>query len=316
MPSIIHFEMCKDRDAILAGHDAVEKIKDNFETITMLMGSRDDYIVPTDEDLKQSVQTRLDFIEERVRIVRIPFTFEHAESSLRRVMEESPPNGFKNQQFKDLAIWEAILELARSFEVVFVTEDKAFFQDRDPRKGLAQNLRDDIASAGGGVVVYYELATYLEALREQIPTLNLERIATQIDRIIRTHLQDMSKKLSKTDSTLGFELQEITEHKISPFLTENTDILATSYSLNYRAFRTIRLGDAPRVEVKVYASGTCSISARDESVFDVKNAKVEVYDPNGDSVQVVENIIYASASITIGRGRVPFRWQKQLGDLL
>jgi hypothetical protein len=67
-------------------------------------------------------------------------SIEHARAALRRVNEETPPNGSKNQQFKDSAIWEAVLELAANHRVHFVTKDTGFYEGRDLKRGLAKQL--------------------------------------------------------------------------------------------------------------------------------------------------------------------------------
>src|SRR5687767_1960869 len=105
----------------------------------MLMGSADDYQVPSEAEFEESAKSRLQELNSLLR--RVPFTLEHAKSALKRVNDETPPNGPKNQQFKDSAIWEAVIELSETYPVHFVTEDKGFFEGREIRRGLAQALK-------------------------------------------------------------------------------------------------------------------------------------------------------------------------------
>jgi len=68
-------------------------------------------------------------------MVRVPFTLEHAKAALEMVDARMPPNGEKNQQFKDSAIWQAVLALSSDYRVHLVTNDRAFLLNRgDPSK--------------------------------------------------------------------------------------------------------------------------------------------------------------------------------------
>ena len=66
-----------------------------------------------------------------------------------------PPNGNKNQQFKDSAVWQAVLALSLRYSTVLLTNDKAFFRNRNPKEGLAENLVEDCSKAGTDVKGFY-----------------------------------------------------------------------------------------------------------------------------------------------------------------
>ena len=106
------------------------------------MGFRDSYEVPNKAQLEAAVKERLTDLEDV--IIRIFFTFEHAKSALRRINEKTQPNGENNQQFKDSAIWEAILTLSDSYTIYFISADKHFFKNREKQtEELADNLLNE-----------------------------------------------------------------------------------------------------------------------------------------------------------------------------
>ncbi|MBE9188043.1 DUF4935 domain-containing protein [Microcoleus sp. LEGE 07076] len=115
LPEIIEEELT--RNTVEQGLEAVEKINKGFKVIEVIMGCRCFYEVPDEAQLQATVTERLTDLNDL--IIRIPFTFEHAKSALRRINEKSQPNGESNQQFKDSAIWEAILTLSNSYNYIF-----------------------------------------------------------------------------------------------------------------------------------------------------------------------------------------------------
>ncbi|MGB3508190.1 MAG: PIN domain-containing protein [Microcoleaceae cyanobacterium] len=131
LPEIIENEVMKH--TIQVGCEAVEQINSNFKKIEIIMGKRSNYEVPDKTEIQKSIESRMKEIEPWVK--RVPFTLEHAKSALQRVDEGTPPNkpeGRDKQQFKDSAIWEAILSLLKkNYEVHFITEDKGFFMNRN-----------------------------------------------------------------------------------------------------------------------------------------------------------------------------------------
>lgn len=150
LPEIIEEEII--RNTVKIGIESVEAISKNFETIKLLMSFIKPYELPEKDQIEAVVIERLAELEEL--IIRIPFTLEHAKSALRRVNEKTQPNDGKNQQFKDSAIWEAILTLLDSYTVHFITKDNGFFKGRDNKtKELADNLQADCYNRGGNVYI-------------------------------------------------------------------------------------------------------------------------------------------------------------------
>jgi hypothetical protein len=109
LPEIIEEELIKH--TLKSGLEAVGNINKEFKTIEAIMGSSH-YTVPDKAKLEAVIKERLTDLDDL--FIRVPFTLEHAKLALRRVFEGTPPNGLKNQQFKDSAIWEAILTISDS----------------------------------------------------------------------------------------------------------------------------------------------------------------------------------------------------------
>lgn len=126
MPEVIEKEIRKTLFA--AGLDAVGVVQKGFQDISSITGSYWRFKVPSEQELRKGIDVRLAELESLFE--RVEITLEQTRSALDRVYEGSPPNGPKNQQFKDSMIWEAILDLGQRFEVHLITEDSGFYRDK------------------------------------------------------------------------------------------------------------------------------------------------------------------------------------------
>ena len=140
--------------------DPTWDLRESMEVIKTLTDQGPILLRCSERILKEAVSKRLEELD--AFLVRVPLTLEQTRSAVRRVNDEIPPNGPKNQQFKDSVLWEAVLELAKSFRVVLVTYDKAFFEDRKPDRGLAAELKADCEREGQDVsLIHGEALVFL-----------------------------------------------------------------------------------------------------------------------------------------------------------
>jgi hypothetical protein len=247
LPEVIERELAKH--AIRIGEEAVQQIHAATDIIAKFTGSKPVLDLPSRDLLTDALQRRL--AELQPLIQRVPFTLEDARAALDRVNSELPPNGPKNQQFKDSAIWESILRLSESYAVYFVTTDNGFFDRRPNKNGaLAPTLRNECAAKSLDIQIYSSLASYLETLKIGAPPLDLAHLALAIDASIQPEVQHASERR-------GFALVALMKFDVSPFLTEQLGKLALSFSLTYSLAEERSEGD-PRQDATVLAVGTCA----------------------------------------------------------
>jgi hypothetical protein len=296
MPEVVEDEIVKH--AVKAGRESVDRIRSGFSRLARLTGSESEYedLVPPDDTLESGTRERLRELD--ALPVRIPFTLEHAKSALQRVNDGTPPNGPKNQQFKDSAIWEAALDLSREYDVHLVTQDNAFFQNRKPDKGLARNLMEDCEAVGGSVTAHPDLRSCLEAIKEGVPSLDPQELAAAADRAVMGELRE-------TAEAQEFELGELESYNVSAFLTEKTHVLALSFELTYEAALAVTGQEQP-VDAVVIATGDCSFDMRESTASDVRLSRLTLIDQEdgqlpGKGVQYV----YAGPIVNSGeRSRI------------
>jgi hypothetical protein len=300
LPEVIEEEIRKH--TIKTGADAVSDINEGYRRIEMLMGQRDDYRVPTANDLANRVDDRLAELSKIVH--RVPFTFEHARGALKRLLEETPPNASKNQQFKDSAIWEAVLELSRKGTVNFVTEDKAFFVDRDPKKGVARNLKDE---ANERVKVFYKLPSYLDQMREDIPAIDNAAVALKIN-------EALSKSLLDRAAEKEYEIRGLESHRMSFFLTEKAQILALDFELTYKVDGLRTSAESSSFSGLQQVKGNGGYDVRRDSIADVSIERIDTWLPDGERLPGFGLINLRVESAGIGRRTIPYTLKEPLGE--
>ena len=290
LPEVIKEEIRKH--TVKAGSEAINQIGEQYRLIEMLMGSRDDYRVPTPDDFRIRVESRLSELDVPLR--EISFTLEHARSALRRVLEETPPNGYKNQQFKDSAIWEALLELSKEENVVFITEDKAFFEDKKPDRGVATNLKAEANVAPYNIDVYFGLSAFLDTIVEELPRLDTAEIANRIH-------QQLYDQLCREATDKGFTLTRLTDAGISPYLTEQSGLLAIDFELLYEAAGVVPQGETSPVPAIRHVEGDCSWKLGEHTVSDMRLTRQKLLTPGGEEIPGFGHQYFAVGGITIGR---------------
>ncbi|HVF01457.1 MAG TPA: PIN domain-containing protein [Rubrobacteraceae bacterium] len=271
LPEVLEMEIVKH--TVREGRKSVDAITRGVSRLSKLTGLVGDHahLVYTEVTLKEAAKKRL---EELCHLIeRVPFTFDHARSALERVMDGTPPNGPDNQQYKDSAIWEAVLELSRERVVHFVTKDMGFFADRKPGKGLAHNLKEEADAVGAGIIAHHNLRTCLEALNEDVTPLDPEELAAAANRAVIEDLREIA-------ANQEFELADLTQYSVSTFLTESTNVLAMSFELTYEA-SVVPTEEGPLIDASLVVTGECSFDIPLKSASDVRLDWVRLLDPEG-----------------------------------
>lgn len=294
-PEVIEDEI--RRQARRGADEAINRVRDGLRELEILVGWRPDPKLPSRDDVGTAINQRI--AELSRLLIRVPFTIEHARAALRRVNEEMPPNASKNQQFKDSAIWEAILELAATCRVHFVTGDRGFYQGRDLKNALAKELADECGRAGFEIHVYPELARCAEALRTAAPPFDTAAIVGALDAPLRLEVGGAS---AKHDFALGV----ITKSSVSAFVTERLSILAIRYDIVYSGADTSSRVP-PRTEISIRASGNARFDIGSGIASDVHLGHVEISYLDAEGEHKHANIYLAVGTLTLGERRVRYR---------
>jgi len=276
LPSILEEEIT--RNTISNGVKAAEEIQKNFKIISVIMGDHAPYTVPDITEINSAVQARITELESLFH--KIPFSLAHAESAVKKINEKLPPNSH-GQQFKDSAIWEAILELISSYTVHFVTEDKAFYNGAQFKiDNLAKNLRSDCQERGGMVYIYPDMASCLKVIQKEVPPLDSTSLIVEIDSNLNSQLKrDLASEYGFEVSNLVVELSSV-----SPFFTEDQNKLTLTFELCYQCYDIENIGIEERLNAVFKAKGDCSYEVNTHVISEIDLDFQRMYwlEPNGE----------------------------------
>jgi hypothetical protein len=246
MPEVIEAEI--KTVLLAAGREAVESVQRRFRDIDKITGKQWRYEVPSEQELQGAIGARLINLENLLE--RVEVTLEHTRSALRRVYEGSPPNGPKNQQFKDSMIWEAALDLGQQYEVHFVTADTGFYRDKD-KPAIATELGKECEQRNVSVHIYSSLDACLSALRAEMPPIDHNALATAAFAAAKPELDEYAEHRA-------IQVMDMRKHNVKPYLTGDPDVLSLSFQLTADGIDM----ESPslRADIRVTAEGSCAYS--------------------------------------------------------
>ncbi|MFD8496214.1 PIN domain-containing protein [Amycolatopsis sp. NPDC059657] len=179
IPEVLNMELEKHRtDTAQSLLKRLADVTSEMKTITgdPVSGG---LIIETANALEVQILQRIQVLAEKTIYPEI--TLAETRRALRRVNAETPPNAAKNQQMKDSLLWEACLTLASKSNVILVTGDKAFYHVRDPKNGLAKNLKQEELVQSCRLQVFPSLEEAIEVFApdETVPVEEFEPFDTR-----------------------------------------------------------------------------------------------------------------------------------------
>jgi hypothetical protein len=220
LPEVVRLEVQENLQSRLTEH--IEKIRDNHRQLLTAFGRLKEVVLPSEDDVKAKVQELFDSIA--VDKLDIPFSFESARSSFLKTIQKVPPSD-KTQEFKDGVLWADCVRLLASDAVTLVTADKAFYQDREYKNGLAQSLRTELSGQRNEFTILPSLSDLLKAVRKSL--------SLSEDDLAAAFLALHGKSVYGLLIRLGFELGERKSFACTPYATEDPSVVFIEFSMDY-----------------------------------------------------------------------------------
>lgn len=248
LPAILEEEVLKH--AVEVGRKANASMGKAIRKLEAF-GNVTGYFTPlSDRELRAAAEKRLATLMPDLE--RVPWTPNHLEKALLRVMDESPPNAPGNQQFKDSVIWEAICDLADKADVYFITADKAFYEEKTYRKGLSYTLKAGIEKKGHAVHLHSEVVECLLALSRDMPHIAVRGAIGAIDAaalpLVAEGLGCFRLSLGQLDSEAS---------KVAAFPLGESNAVAVRFHLSHRCQRMLRDGNT--IQGFFHIFGACKV---------------------------------------------------------
>lgn len=258
LPEVIETEVKKH--VVEIGMKAATSYSNAAKTINLLTGAHA-YPAPTAKQLEEVLAKKL--LDLKPVLERVPITVEHTRAALSMVNAELPPNGEKNQQFKDSLIWQAVLTLAEKYLVHFVTSDSGFYEGHKPDKGeLATNLKADCDRTEAAVSIHNDLNACLTAIRGEIPNFDRATIALVLQEAVRTKLDTEARQI-------GAEITDYVDTNFDAFRTGQSDQLAIDFKVIFNWRSTLNPRIQPETTFEASAFGSCYFTPSSEIISDI-----------------------------------------------
>jgi predicted nucleic acid-binding protein len=203
--------------------DYRENIRKDYNRMLAILGQMKEIVMPEDEVIDKKIEEIFDFHKDR--LIRIPFDFEGAKSSFDKIVKKLPPNKDKDQQFKDGVIWANCLKLAEQGDVGLVTEDKAFYKNRDYSQGLATNLLEEANKAHHSVTIFSELALVIDKVKSNLG-LDKQRLIEAIEKNTYSKILEFANKKD-------FDLTGVASSNFEFYATTNPIEVSVKSNIKY-----------------------------------------------------------------------------------
>ena len=281
LPEVVEREI--HRNALRLGRESSGRIRDSYRRL-QLFGFATPIQTPSDVEIGRHVTGRLAELEPYIE--RVPFTLDHAQAALDRVLDQSPPNSANNQQFKDSAIWEAALTLCARFAVRFVTADKAFYANQTYAHGLTDRLLADVAAGGFDLVLYPDLETLLLAVQETATVPNYVEVARRITASVQPEVE-------RVLGEHGLAITSTLDTRLSALPTAAADVLAVGFQSRFLAADKVEGATGGQRPTDVTVKGSCSLLVREG---EVELREIGFSEVTLDDGGVVQTILFISPS--------------------
>jgi len=186
-------------------------------------------------------------------ITRVGFTYTHARQALDRILAKRSPSGQNNEQFRDCCIWEVTLEMARDHPVHLITNDSAFYVNRDS----ARSLEEEANQSSLSINLYRDIAHFLSGMKETISTLGEAKLASQIVIAVVPLITETIKRIN-AGGRYNFVVANPSTPQIQGFSTLKPNILAVSFKVSFGLQNLIPEGSDATLTIE----GTCAYDAQ------------------------------------------------------
>ncbi|ESZ61979.1 PIN domain-containing protein [Mesorhizobium sp. L103C131B0] len=188
LPEVIRLEVEHHLRADLMGLRS--RLAADHQRLLGIVGDLTELALPDDariDDIVTGFIARLGFDTHEV-----PLTIEAARSSFLRTIDKVPPSR-NSQQFKDGVIWAECLNFAQVENVILATNDKAFFEGEDTRRGLAAPLEQEAAGLPHKIIVVASLGDLLAEMKAPV-SIDDDLLLRAIDEQLASQLDGLAEQ--------------------------------------------------------------------------------------------------------------------------
>lgn len=185
-----------------------------------------------------------------------------------------PPSEDK-EQFKDGVLWADCVTLLQTDDVFLITNDRAFYKERDPKQGLAPALAAEISGANHKLTLLEKLTDLLSEIKDGVVVDDIM--------LARSFLVSQKKSIIDIVTRHDFEMGEIIVVQRRLFATENPRHLFVRFTIEYECSDVT----ATRGSAVLKVEGECRYDV-DNKTFDqfvTRGEELRFHMPDGTHVE-------------------------------
>ncbi len=298
VPELLEREYREQTVAAVA--DEARAIEGAFGKIQSLVGVRDDYKLPSPEEVLASVEERMRELEPLTHAM--PTSDATLLAASKRSIDKRAPSSKTDHGLKDCVIWESVLSLPPESEVWLVSRDnKAFIAEGklpDAMLGEAQHRGIEVRAFGSLEAALRELQS------SGAPVLDSAAVAANLHEAVKP----LCAKLVAQWSLSTLSEAPVTE--LEPYYTESSRRLYVTFSLSYAAGEA-SVGGVSYSDTTVRLEGSFVWLVDEERHSELQVEREALVAHDGSFVSQ-NHSVFVSASISLGRRRVPYSVRQPL----
>ena len=269
----------------------VDTINKNHRQLLNIFGTLREVVLPDEA----AIETRIGeiFSSLGIDLFEVAFSFESARASFLKTISKQPPSG-KNQQFKDGVLWADCVKLLKTDDVILVSEDKDFYENRDYSQGLAKNLLAETAGTEHSLKIYPELKDLLKEIRSGVP-ISDDELADSFFSTFGKSIEDM---LTRNQFEIGPRLSV----QKTLYATEQPNQLSVEFTIEHEA---IDISSDARTEGRMRLRGDGMYNAGAGAFASLRNYGEKLTWKMSDGTEKKsENYVAFMGSIVLGHREV------------
>ena len=288
IPEVVRFEV--EHHLNLRITQAIQNVRQGHRELVALFGSLKEVVLPKEEEIppgrrscfctpRRGVHSRSLFTRECPRVS----PQDHHEGTAKR----------SHARVQGWVIWADCLRLLQEDDVVFATQDKAFFAERTYAKGLAINLKHEAEAYSHRISLVSSIADVLEKIGTDFEIDERWLTSAVLDRV--------SVNVQSLLGSLGIEIAGNSMLSREFFATENPDLLYFTYVIELPC--TDAAGEG-RSDMKLTVAGNGTLDPRGPTIVELRPGEETVTYTNSDGTEGRTGNQYMYASAIIGHASI------------
>jgi hypothetical protein len=269
----------------------IDKLRTQHGRLLRLFGQLRELSLPAEDAIDPVIAKVFD--ELGVQLIEVPFSLPSARSSFLKTIRKLPPSD-STQEFKDGVLWSDCVKLLESDDVCLITNDRAFYANHEPARGLAPELASELSGKPHRLTIMAQLSDLLKQVRVDYD-IRVETISEQL-------LRGSRERLMAQLATNGFSLGEITDAERKLFATENPRLIFVEFQVAYECPELTNAGRSPAT-LTVKGDGTYDADAQAFRDHRTLSETIKFRGEDGSNQEMQHSFLYAEGFV-IGQKEV------------